>query len=129
MVHKQGSPLRANVKLIFLVEDDTDIVEVLVQIISYETPYDVAVVSDGIKALKVVKGIKPHLFILDYMLPGMNGLELYDQLRGIEEVADVPTIILSASLPVREVEKRKIVGIGKPFELDILLNTIDKLLA
>ncbi len=129
MLHKQGPPLRANVKLILLVEDDTDIIEVLVQIISYETPYDVAVVSDGIKALKVVKGIKPHLFILDYMLPGMNGLELYDQLRSIEEIADVHTIILSAILPIYEVEKRKIVDIGKPFDLDTLLNTIDKLLA
>jgi len=116
-------------KLVFLVEDDTDIIEVVLQIIAQETQYDVAVVSDGLEALNVAKEVKPQLFIVDYMLPGMNGLELYDHLHAIEEVADTPVIMLSASLPTKEIQKRKITGISKPFSLDEFLDTIETLLA
>ena len=51
--------------------------EFLVQALSEETPYLVAAVPHGFQALEVVKVIKPHLFLLDYLLPGMNGLECH----------------------------------------------------
>ncbi len=130
MVYEQGPPpVRANNQLILLVEDETDIIEVLVQAIAQETPHDVAAVATGREALNVAKEVKPQLFILDYMLPGMNGLELYDRLHSMEEVADTPVIMISANLPTKELQKRKIIGIPKPFGLDELLNTIEMLLA
>ena len=130
MVHEQRPPpVRVDSKLVFLVEDDTDIIEMLLQIIAQETQHDVAVVSDGFEALNVAKEVKPQLFIVDYMLPGMNGLELYDHLHAIEEVADTPVIMLSASLPTKEIQKRKITRISKPFSLDELLDAIETLLA
>ena len=130
MVHEQGPPLaRANNQLILLVEDETDIVEFLVLAISQATPHRVKAVHGGVEALAIAKKIKPHLLILDYMLPGMNGLELYDRLRSMEEVADTPAIMISANLPTKEIEERKIIGIPKPFGLDELLDTIEMLLA
>jgi len=130
MVHEQGPPpVRANTQLILLVEDETDIVEFLVLAISQATPHRVKAVHGGVEALDIAKEIKPHLLILDYMLPGMNGLELYDRLRSMEEGADTPAIMISANLPTKELQKRKIIGIPKPFGLDELLNTIEMLLA
>jgi len=130
MVHEQGlSSVQAQSKLIFIVEDDDIMVEFLVAVISDETPYQVLAVHNGYEALEAVKEIKPHLFLLDYLLPGMNGLDLYDQLYAREEVADTPTIMYSTVLPTQEVEKRHITAFCKPFDLDELLSTIEVLLA
>lgn len=76
----------------------------------------------------MVDGIKPSLFILDYQLPRMNGIELYDKLHAIETLANVPAIMMSAGLPDKELEKRKILGMNKPIDLDDFLQTIDQFL-
>jgi len=130
MVQEQRrSSVQTSSKLIFIVEDDTIMQEFLVLALSDETPYQVAAVHNGFEALEAVKDMKPHLFLLDYLLPGMSGLELYDRLHAIDQVADTPTIMLSSNLPTKEVEKRHITGFYKPFDLDELLNTIETLLA
>lgn len=118
-----------NLKTILLVEDDEDIGEVLAQAITQETPYLPVLVSDGFAALKMVQGIKPQLFILDYQLPRMNGIELYDQLHSIGELAEVPAIMVSARLPYPELKKRNIMAMTKPIDLDDFLLTIEQLLA
>ncbi|TMC23544.1 MAG: response regulator [Chloroflexi bacterium] len=121
--------LHTSLKTILLVEDDEDIGEVLVQAISQETPYLPVLVSDGFSALKIVQGVKPHLFILDYQLPRMNGVELYDRLHSMSELAQVPAIMVSARLPYQELKKRNILAMTKPIDLDDFLLTIEQLLA
>lgn len=116
------------VKTVLVVEDDADIGMFLVQAISQETPHQAMLVTDGFQALKTVSQIKPNLFILDYQLPRMNGIELYDRLRAITELENVPAVIISARLPKQEIEKRKIIGMNKPLELDDLLHTVENLL-
>jgi DNA-binding response OmpR family regulator len=118
---------RVGVKMILLVEDDTNIGEVLVQAITQETPYLVILVADGYEALHAVQEIKPNLFILDYQLPRMNGIELYDRLHEIEELAHVPAIMMSARLPYKDLETRDILGMNKPIDLDEFLQTIENL--
>ena len=118
-----------NVKMILVVEDDAGIGSFLVQAITQETPYLALLVSDGFQALNAVANVKPSLFILDYQLPRMNGIELYDRLHTTKEMEHVPAIIISARLPRKEIEERKIIGMNKPLELDDLLKTIEKLLA
>lgn len=116
------------IKTILVVEDDAGIGTFLVQAILQETPYQAMLVTDGFQALSAVNNIRPGLFILDYQLPRMNGIELYDQLHTVEGLEDVPAIIMSARLPKNEIEKRHLIGMSKPLELDDLLFTIEKLL-
>ena|SRR6059058_3965146 len=116
------------VKTVLVVEDDTGIGNFLVQAISQETSHHALLVTDGFQALKAVASIKPSLFILDYQLPRMNGLELYDQLHATKGLEQIPAIVISARLPRQEIERRKIIPMGKPLELDHFLNTIEKLL-
>lgn len=118
----------STVKTVLVVEDDTGIGTFLIQAIQQETHYQAMLVTDGFQALKVVANIKPGLFILDYQLPRMNGIELYDRLHAISGMEEIPAIIVSARLPRHEIEKRKIVGISKPLELDDFLQTIEHLL-
>ena len=124
-----GSEAHAQVKTILLVEDDVYIGEVLVQAISQETPFIAILVQSGDEALNTVKGIKPNLFILDYQLPHMNGIELYDELHTNIELAQVPALMISAQLPTQELRKRNIKGMNKPLDLDEFLQTIEQFLA
>ncbi len=119
----------AQVKTILVVEDDIHIGEVLVQAISQETPFLAILVQNGDEALNTVKGVKPNLFILDYQLPHINGIELYDQLHTIAGLGQVPTIMISAQLPVKELKKRNIIGMNKPLDLDDFLQSIEHFLA
>src|SRR5947199_8450936 len=99
-------------KLILVVEDDEAIGTLLVQLLAQETCYQALWVEDSSEALNVVREIKPDLFILDYQLPTLNGIQLYDSLHVISQLEHVPAILLSARLPRNEVEKRSLIGLG-----------------
>jgi CheY-like chemotaxis protein len=116
-------------KLILAVEDDPGISELLVSWLTQVTSYRVLLVADGFKALELVKRYKPHLFLLNYYLPGMDGLELYDQLHAQKGLEDIPAIMLSAKLPIREIQQRNIACMSKPYKLAELLHLIEKLIA
>jgi CheY-like chemotaxis protein len=118
----------ATVKTILVVEDDLGIGSFLTQAISQETHHQAMLAADGFQALNAITSIKPNLFILDYQLPRMNGIELYDKLHTTQGLEDVPAIVISARLPKHDIEKRKIVGMSKPLELDEFLRTIEELL-
>jgi DNA-binding response OmpR family regulator len=114
------------VKTILVVEDDADIGDFIVQVLTQETPHHPILVADGKQAFDVTRKLIPDLFIIDYLLPHMNGIELYDILQSRKELAAIPTIIISAHLPRQEIIKRKIIGFKKPFELHELLDTIQE---
>ncbi len=116
------------VKSILVVEDDSDIGLFLVQAISQETQHQALLVTDGFQALKAITNLKPDLFILDYWLPSMNGIELYDRIHTTNGLEHIPTIMISAQLPKRELQKRAIHSLNKPLELDEFLRLIERLL-
>ena len=66
---------------ILIVEDDADIGKFLQQLIEEETPYNSAILANGLQALEKAPQIHPCLLLLDYRLPGINGIELYDRLQ------------------------------------------------
>src|SRR5579859_3370557 len=99
---------------ILIVEDDADIAQFLQQLIEEETPYHTTVIDNGQTALEQAPQINPCLLLLDYRLPKLNGLELYDRLQQSEATRGVPAIMMSATLPVKELEQRGIYQIRKP---------------
>jgi CheY-like chemotaxis protein len=117
-------------KTILVVEDDEVTGTLLSEIITQETPHQVLLARDGFRALELVREfeVRPHLFILDYRLPGMDGIKLYDQLHAIRELDHIPAIILSASIEEQkdQVKARNIIGLGKPFDTDEFLLIIEE---
>ncbi len=113
---------------VLVVDDDAAIGELIVEALKSEGSYRAAFVPDGFQALKFIRDIKPDLFLLDYQLPRMDGLELYDQLSTIENVKQVPVLFISASSSFNALKKRQLHYIEKPFELDELLNSVKRLL-
>jgi CheY-like chemotaxis protein len=80
--------------LILLIEDDLDIRDALTAVIQDATPYQVIPVPDGFAALKVVRTLVPQLVLLDYLLPGMDGLECLDMLRASKGMEQTPVILM-----------------------------------
>jgi DNA-binding response OmpR family regulator len=116
---------------ILLVEDDPNINAFLLEAIAQETPYRAIVASDSNAALKLVRHFTPCLFVLDYGLPGMNGIELYDRLHLNLELAPIPAILITANrlIPQQQIRQRQLIAFMKPLDLDSFLATIETLLA
>src|SRR5258708_4416622 len=114
-----------------LVVQDVDPREFMAFLISTAPAYPYYLVPDASEAIHFVKGVTPDLFILDYRLTGMNGLELYDMLHappGLEAVpANLVTAVRLETLRL-EIEKRQITAFEKPFDLDEFLLTFHRLL-
>jgi CheY-like chemotaxis protein len=109
---------------IFVVEDDADLSFVLLRFLEEEVPCRVVLATNGFEALKLVRSITPQLFLLDYHLPSMTGLELVDHLRTIPTLEQTPIILMSARMPRDGVKQRQLQAIRKPFDLNELMQLL-----
>ena len=116
------------VKTILIVEDDPSIGEMFMQTLVEEHIYNPVLVTSGIQALEVVKDTIPDLLLLDYHLPQMNGLELYDYLHALPQFSSVPAILITAGVLEHHIGDRHIVGMSKPVDINKLLDIISELL-
>lgn len=115
-------------KTILVVEDDPAIREVLAYAFQDAQHYHIMLANDGFEALKLLEGVIPTLCLLDYNLPSMNGIQLYDRIHNMRGLEHVHALLMSANLPEDEMEKRHIEGIHKPFDLDVLIEDIERML-
>src|SRR6266436_3655192 len=108
------------IQVILLVEDSEFMSRRLVYLLSKRASYIVIHALDGPAALQITHDIQPDLFLLDYQLPAMNGIELYDQLHCQKGMHDVPAIILSTCIEDDNVRQaicqRHLPGVSKPFD-------------
>jgi len=117
-------------RTVLIVDDDRDVGDILQKIILDQTDYKVVWIAESDLALDAAWYLRPSLLLLDYMLPSIDGLDLYDRLQGMEGMRGVPTVLISASetLPFEELRARGIYLLKKPFELGDLLDMLAQLL-
>ena len=82
-------------KAIVVVEDDESIREML-RYYFHSVGYGVEDFESGEDYFQAVHDVQPDLYILDIMLPGMDGLEILRRLRGAPDTAHIPVIMLTA---------------------------------
>jgi two-component system, OmpR family, response regulator MprA len=113
---------------ILIIEDDTAILKVLQRGLSYEG-YMVDVATDGRSGLNIAQNHHPDLVILDWMLPGMDGLDVCRRLR---MQSGLPILMLTAKDTIQDRVQGLDAGaddyIVKPFNLDELTAHIRALL-
>lgn len=112
-------------KKILIVEDDQEIGRLYLDLLMTETNCVVTLASEPFQALNIVEKFKPDLFILDYLLPHMNGLELYKRLHTIKGLENVPALVITGTLLDKKGKEPGIIRMQKPFDIDILLQTIE----
>ncbi len=113
---------------ILVIEDDEKILHLLRRILAFEG-YEVYTAAEGISGLALARERKPDLVILDWMLPGIDGLEVGLRLR---KMSSVPILMLTAKDQVED----RVEGLDafaddymvKPFAVGELLARIRALL-
>ncbi|MEQ8304331.1 MAG: response regulator [Cyclobacteriaceae bacterium] len=80
---------------IFLIEDDEIYAEFIKKALSQNAEYQIQTYATAEDALVAVNGKFPDVMIIDYKLPGMNGIELYEKIKD-RITEDSKVIMLSA---------------------------------
>ncbi len=120
-------------KRILVVDDDPIIVETIVQALEEdEFDYEVISASDGFEAGIQVSHFKPHLLILDIMMPDIKGYDVCKKIKTDEETKDTKIIVLSAYLDEEKFKQMKENGadvcFSKPLPLPQLKAEVARLL-
>ncbi len=118
---------------VMVVEDDEDLVYMLEYNLT-NNGYQTLTALNGFDAWDLIKSEKPHLILLDILLPGMDGWQICETLRNHDriDIAEIPVIMLTAlSSPD---EKLKGIALGaddyipKPFSVKEVLLKVDRLI-
>ena len=80
---------------VLVVDDEEDILEFLSYNLKKEG-FNLILANNGNKGLELVKKHKPDLVILDVMMPEMDGIEVCEKIREIEDLDDVLILFLTA---------------------------------
>lgn len=117
---------------VIIIEDEPAMIQ-LVTLILENRGYEVIGATGGPEGLELIAKENPDLVLLDLMMPGMNGWDVYQQMKHDEHMKTIPVIVVTA----KATNIDKVLGlhiakvqdyITKPFSPAELLSSIDKVL-
>lgn len=115
---------------ILIVDDEPDMLKLLSMILREKTSYEVVTTNNPLEALELIKQEGFALVITDLKMPGLDGVELLEGIKRIDE--DMPVIIITAYGTIEAASEIMQKGgfdfITKPFKKEQILYTIDKAL-
>lgn len=123
----------ANSKVVICIEDEPEMIT-LIKVILSRRGFDVVGAATGREGLEMVAQLKPDLVLLDLMMPGMDGWEVYQKLKAKPETQNLPVIVVTAKaqsidkmlgLHIAKVDDY----IAKPFAPQDLVDSVEKVLA
>jgi len=117
-------------KRIVIAEDDDAIGSMLAKIL--EVRYEVHLCRSGTEALAIADRVKPHLALLDVMMPGLDGYSTAQRLKLLPGLKNIAIVFLTAKSGPMDVVKGIQSGarfyVSKPFKMDELLAKVRKAL-
>ena len=124
--------LESTRKRILVVDDDEQIVELFLDVLGRDERFDVKSAGTGYDAGMLTEQFKPHLILLDYMLPDINGNIVCDRVRANPDLAGTKIIIVSGVVKRDEIEELLKGGaddfVKKPFNINELVDRMAELL-
>lgn len=118
--------------LILVVEDNVPLLEGIRDLLEV-SGFRVLAAANGTQALSLLDDNRPDLIVSDIMMPGMDGYELYAQVRQRPELLETPFVFLTARGEKADIRRGKELGaddyITKPFEEEDLLVVVRAKLA
>lgn len=115
-------------KKVLIVDDELGTRESLRMILKYD--YDLVTAQSGREALQIVSNDSPSVILLDVMMPGEDGLDILERIKGI---TGAPVIMITALKSVKYAVKAMKIGafdyITKPFNVDEIKIVINKALS
>ena len=117
---------------VLIVDDDAEIVELLVDILSRDGRFETKTASSGYEAGIATQRFRPELILLDYMLPDVNGNVVCQTIRRNPEFENIKIIIVSGVVKQDEIDQLLKSGaqdfVKKPFSVDELTDRITSVL-
>lgn len=109
------------IKKILLVDDETGFAELLADLLKSDG-YEVAVAHDGVEGLEKLESFKPDGIISDIVMPGMDGLEMFRQVKASPKTSSIPFLFISGFQDNQVLEKARKFGVfgilQKPIDID-----------
>jgi CheY-like chemotaxis protein len=116
-----------------LVVDDEPMTRTLLQLMLAPADYEVYEAGDGFEALDRIEENMPDIFVLDVMMPNMDGLALCRILRKRDDTEKIPIILLSAKTTPESIQEGLLAGanryLTKPVSRKDLLESLKELLS
>jgi DNA-binding response OmpR family regulator len=110
------------------VDDSPDILKAIYLVLKKD--YKVFPVSDPTQVEEMLRYVKPDLFLLDYKMPQLDGLDVIPIIRGFAEHKDTPIVFLTGEWSMDRKSAALLLGacdfLEKPIEADKLNETIAK---
>ena len=120
--------LETGKKKILVVDDDAEIVDLLVEVLSRDGRFDVKTATSGYEAGIQTQRFRPDCILLDYMLPDVNGNVVCHTIRKNPEFENIRIIIVSGVIKQEEIDQLLKSGaqdfVKKPFDINDLINRI-----
>ena len=82
-------------KTVLIVEDELDM-RIFISTLLETSGYHPVLTRDGAEGMRKAKDVGPDLIILDVMMPGEGGVQMYRQLKTDKNLCEIPVIMLSA---------------------------------
>ena len=124
--------LESTRKRILVVDDDDQIVELFVDVLGRDDRFEVKTAQTGYDAGLLTEQFKPHLILLDYMLPDINGNLVCDRIRANPDFLKTKIIIVSGVVKREEIDELLQSGaddfVKKPFDISELVDRMASLL-
>ncbi len=113
---------------ILIVDDEPDMLKLLSMIIRDKTPYEITTTNNPVEAVELVRNGSFDVVITDLKMPGLDGLQLLEEVKKRDE--DVPVIIITAygtiDAATEAIQKGGFDFITKPFKKEQIIFTIEK---
>ena len=120
--------LESGKRKILVVDDDPEIVELIVDVLTRDGKFDVKTASSGYEAGIATQRFRPDLILLDYMLPDVNGNVVCQTIRRNPEFESIKIIIVSGVVKQDEIDQLLKSGaegfVKKPFSITELIDKI-----
>ncbi len=117
------------IRTILYVEDNPVNLHLVKAIFAARADIQVVAAPDGERGLALAQAHRPHLILLDLQLPDMDGDEFLARVRALDEIAQIPVVVLTGGAPSEQRKKLLALGIEgyvtKPFDIDELENLVD----
>ena len=119
-------------KKVLVVDDDSEIMELIADVLGRDGRFEVRTASSGYDAGVQTQLFRPDLILLDYMLPDVNGNVVCETIKGNPEFENTRIIIISGVIKLDEIDQLLKAGaedfVRKPFNIAELTDKITTVL-
>jgi two-component system OmpR family response regulator len=115
-------------KRVLVVDDDPAITELFVDVLKRDRRFNIKTASSGYDAGMLTESFKPHIILLDYMLPDINGNLVCQRIKRNAELANTKIVVISGVIKQEDVEGLMAAGadefIKKPFNIQQVVDKV-----